>query len=52
VRLRLQTDTIPQTDYDDYNEYTDYDDVRAQALWTIEAAMVKSSANDPLSLSN
>jgi hypothetical protein len=50
---RLQTDTIPQTAYDyyDYNDYNDYDDLRAQVLWTIEPAIDKSSANDPLTLS-
>jgi hypothetical protein len=47
VHLRLLTDTIPQTNYDDYNDYHDYDDFRAQVLWTIEAAIDKSSANDP-----
>ena len=26
VHLRLQTDTIPQTDYDDYADYHDYHD--------------------------
>jgi len=51
VHLRLQTETIPQTDYDDYDDYSDYDYLRAQALWTIEAAINKSSANDPLTLS-
>ena len=34
--------TIPQTDYNDYN---DYDDLRAQVLWTIEAAIDKSNTN-------
>jgi hypothetical protein len=41
-----------KTVYDDDNDYNDYDDPRAQGLWTIEAAIDRSSANDPLSLSN
>jgi len=62
VHLRLQTDTIPQIDYDDY------DDLGAQVLWTIEvhlpyewsstaialmtkAAIDKSSANNLWTLS-
>jgi hypothetical protein len=43
VHLRLQTDTIPQTENDD---------LRAQGLWTIEAAINKSSAKDPPTLSS
>jgi len=45
VHLRSKTDTILHTDYDNYDEFSDYDHLRAQALWTIEAAMDKSSAN-------
>jgi hypothetical protein len=47
VHLRSKTYTIPHTVYDDYDDYNDYDDLRAQGLWTIEAAIGKSSANDP-----
>ena len=46
--LRLQTDTIPQTDYDIYDNYSDYNDLRAQAWWIIEAATDKSSDNNKL----
>jgi hypothetical protein len=45
VHLGLQTDTIPQTDYDYYDDYSDYDYLRAQVLWTIEAAIDKSNSN-------
>jgi len=42
------TDTIPQTDYNDYNHH---DDLRAQVLRTIEAAIDISSAHDLSTLS-
>jgi hypothetical protein len=52
VHLRSKTNAIPQTAYDDDNDFNDDDDFRAQGLWTMEAAMERSSANDPLSLSD
>jgi hypothetical protein len=51
VHLQSKTHTIPQTAYDDHNDYNDYDVLRAQVLCTIEPAIDKSSANDPLTLS-
>jgi hypothetical protein len=52
VHSGSKTNAIPQTVYDDDNDYNDYDDLSAQGLWTIEAAIDRSSAYDPTSLSD